>query len=298
METPDAGRVDSRAIENDDDLIFEMDGDLYALDGDGDSRRHSLSSVPLTGSGGELDVDSLGAVLVRLLEFRALETTVDLFFHGALRNQSVLQVAETLSRCACVSRVWHASANNEDLWRGLIRHQWGEHVVKTLSYSERTVSARALYIRSVTSRVAYWGAPGACSEDGGHTVQLASTRTPALQEPDGLQSLGPRQVAAGAGFSCLVSWNGGVVCWGDNRKGQCGVQRTDGPRAEQAVVCPTYNRHIRGLAVQVLALSPTCMRVHACIHACLCSFRPSAPPTTPPIFLAAAWPYVGVYARG
>ena len=164
METPDAGRVDSRAIENDDDLIFEMEGDLYALDGDGDSRRHSLSSVPLTGSGGELDVDSLGAVLVRLLEFRALETTVDLFFHGALRNQSVLQVAETLSRCACVSRVWHASANNEDLWRGLIRHQWGEHVVKTLSHSERTVSARALYIRSVTSRVAYWGAPGACSQ--------------------------------------------------------------------------------------------------------------------------------------
>ena len=156
-------------------------------------------------TGNELDPDTLDDILVRLVAG-----------HGTARN---------LSCCAKVCRLWRTGCESDALWRELLKRRCGAGGAEILcavessqlAGREQTVTFKTLYIRSVTTQVMVWGQ---AERQGGHS---ANHRTPALLEPDGCRSVSVRQVAAGTGFSSMVTWTGQVLCWGLNTKGQCGL---------------------------------------------------------------------------
>ena len=53
-------------------------------------------------------------------------------------------------------------------------------------------------------------------------------RAPMLLELSGVKA-----VCAGAGFSCAVTWDGRVYCWGENDSGQCGIPPSSAPNVFQ-----------------------------------------------------------------
>jgi alpha-tubulin suppressor-like RCC1 family protein len=149
-----------------------------------------------------LDDDTVGAVLARLVATS----------QGTARH---------LRCCAQVCRLWHAGSESDALWRSLLVQRCGSAMLAAVEESQRagrepTLTYRALYIRSVTTQVLMWGQ---AERQGGHS---AGHRAPALLEPDDCRSVAVRQIAAGAGFSAMVTWTGRVLCWGVNNHGQCG----------------------------------------------------------------------------
>lgn len=136
--------------------------------------------------GCELDSDTLDAILVRLVAE-----------HGTAQN---------LVCCAQVSRLWRTGSDNDVLWHSLLVRRCGDAGQEILAAVESSQAAgrepilayKALYIRSVTTQVLFWGQ---AERQGGHS---SSHRAPALLEPDDCRSVAVRQVAAGTAFSCMV----------------------------------------------------------------------------------------------
>jgi len=95
-----------------------------------------------------------------------------------------------------------------------------------------TLSFRALFVRSVTTRVLGWGD---AERQSGYS---SATRTPALFTPNGLLGVGVKQISAGGGFCCAVTWRGELVCWGKNERGQCGVHPSLAAFVEAPTVLP------------------------------------------------------------
>ena len=83
--------------------------------------------------------------------------------------------AEQLCRCAGVCRMWYAEAVNEELWQVLLRRRWGEAADEICESwqpgaAEAAMSSRALYVRSVTTRVLSWGQGARSQEEVGMFV--------------------------------------------------------------------------------------------------------------------------------
>jgi len=131
-------------------------------------------------SGNELDADTLNQILVRLVA----------------SCSSAQQPAAYLSRCSCVCRSWCAGSLNDELWLALLLSRWGAGLTRQAIAT--CLTYRAQYIRSVTTQVLSWGL-GARS-----TENVSNTHRPVLLEPDGMRSVGFKQVSAGAEFSCAV----------------------------------------------------------------------------------------------
>ena len=143
--------------------------------------------------------------------------------------------AAQLSRCACVCTLWAAASMDDALWRVLLLRRCGdgaEAMLEALESAQRAAkepaaSCRALYIRSVTTRVLLWGH---CDSDPPYTLSPWTWGTrcaPALFGPlseSREASRVVRQASAGVGFVCAVTWGGTVLCWGVNRNRQCGVE--------------------------------------------------------------------------
>jgi len=102
---------------------------------------------------------------------------------------------------------------------------------------------------------------GQAERQGGHS---SAPRSPALLG-DGHRGVGIRQVSAGSGFSCAVTWAGGVLCWGNNAQSQCGV-----PAAECAFIAqPRALQLPAATAAQSLAVEISCGAEHAaCVTGC------------------------------
>ena len=112
----------------------------------------SAAKAPL--SAHALGPDGLNAVLLRLVATSG---------------------AEQLCRCAGVCRMWYAEAVNEELWQVLLRRRWGEAADEIRESwqpgaAEAAMSSRALYVRSVTTRVLSWGQGARSQEEVGMFV--------------------------------------------------------------------------------------------------------------------------------
>ena len=160
--------------------------------------------------------------------------TVDAIFARLVSSGT----AEQLCRCACVCTLWAAASMDDALWRVLLLRRCGGGagaMLEALDAAQRAArepaaSCRALYIRSVTTRVLLWGHCDEAGED-----SSSAPRVPALFGPlseSGEAHRVVRQASAGNGFVCAVTWGGTVLCWGMNLQGQCGVEPFPDPGSE------------------------------------------------------------------
>lgn len=203
-----------------DEMIFAMEEDE-----DGVLEIAPEGHLIAGGTVTELDADTLNAILVRLVG---------------------TGTAEQLGLCSCVSRTWYAGALNDELWGTLLVRRWGP--LSQEGHIEPPMSYRSRYIRSVTTQVLVWG-QGAWQQDG------VQHRTTAVLELSGVKSVS----AGAAGLSSAVTWDGRVVCWGDNSSGQCSV-----PASAASFLCSPVSVE---LAPEFFVLQVSCGTEHV---GCVC----------------------------
>ena len=211
----------------------------------------------LTGSGGELDVDSWARYL-SASSSSVPWNTVDLFA-GALRTSQCckwLDFEPLRLRVESLAR----ERNNEDLWRG----SSGTNGASTEGPCPHEPMHSVGHVKGGVLGGA-WGVQRGWR----HRSSLPANADP----PNRMVCWGRGGWLRAPGF--MSGRDGGVVCWATTAAMQHPKRMVKGGASSG---CP-LTTGIRGLR-RVLA-HPTCMRVHACIHACLCSFAPVRTPNAP-----------------
>ena len=202
-----------------------------------------------------MDSDVLDAILVRLVRIGPAgqgprtspsdsAAVGDVLSGDCFRSQ--VDAAATLCRCACVCRAWSSASLNDSLWRVLLVRRC-DSVLPPLQQPVNVMplSFRRMLVRSMTTQILLWGLCAKNEEDGVRQLSVAdrppgctAPRTPTLLTSDSsdshdrawtsdsLRLAGVRLVSAGFGFSCAVTWEGGVLCWGNNTEGQCGTKNS------------------------------------------------------------------------
>ena len=146
----------------------------------------------LPGASG-LDSDTLDAILVRLVAGNG--------------------TAKLLASCACVCKLWWIGCQNDELWHALLVQRIGNsahEILDAMKTSQRArqapmLSFRALYIRSVTTRVLLWGHCARSEDEAGDAPRAPAPFKPLSESCEVHRVV--RQVSAGGGFSCAVSVN-------------------------------------------------------------------------------------------
>lgn len=172
----------------------------------------------------------------------AAEAGVGLEDDTLLSILSLITDGISLSLASQVCRSWRDAGSTDALWRAAFEARWGCCDDEAVESASAFGGFRAYYIRAATSRLFAWGV-GAPHE--GESTSSKTAPGSVMRIPTEMQVAGRvcvKEVALGLDFSCILTWGGDVMAWGDNSVGQCGLDPDEMDIVRQPVCVPLSER--------------------------------------------------------